>query len=286
MEILTRLNAPRAHVRVDPLQIEWVLFQLSAHTRAALTDRGVLLIDTDTVYVGPAFLTEHPGSATGEHVCLTVRNTGAGIDASVLPHIFEPFFAAAEKPDTGLGLAVVFGIVQQSGGFIRVQTTKGQGTVFEIYFPRVYDPLISGLALTRTVPSKARDATILVAEDDDAVRALVVQILRKRGYQVLEASNGEQALEIAQSHPGAIDLLLTDIIMPFLGGYGLQAKMQELRPEIRTLYMSGYASDDLLQRGFPADEGLHLVEKPFTPDLLVEKVREVLGRRTSNADLH
>ena len=277
MEILTQLNAPRAHVRVDPLQIERVLFELAAHARAARIDPGVLLIDSDTVYVGPAFVAENPGSTSGEHVCLTVRNTGASIDADMMPHIFEPFFAGEDRPDTGLGLAAVFGIVQQSGGFIHVQTKKGRGTAFEMYFPRVYDPLLSGPALIRTVPSKARDVTILVAEDDDAVRDLVVQILRKRGYHVLEASNGEQAQEIAQHHAGAIDLLLTDIVMPILGGYALHAQMQELHPAMKTLYMSGYASDDLLQRGFPADEGLHLLEKPFTPGLLLEKLREALG---------
>jgi CheY-like chemotaxis protein len=198
------------------------------------------------------------------------------MSSETLSHVFEPFFTTKEVGrGTGLGLATVYGIVKQSGGYIRVQSEENVGTGFEILLPYVEaTPEVVTEPQARSSMT-ARGETVLVAEDERAVRALASRILRKRGYHVLEATDGVEALEIARQHEGRIDLLLTDIVMPIMGGRELAEQLRSARPTSKVLFMSGYMDDALLQRGVEQGVG-SLLEKPFTPDGLAAKVREVL----------
>jgi CheY-like chemotaxis protein len=205
-----------------------------------------------------------------------ITDTGKGMDEDALSHVFEPFYTTKEVGQgPGLGLATVYGIVKQSGGYIMVQSEVDVGTRFEILLPLVEEAPREQFTLRRGSSIHARGETILVAEDEDAVRALTTRILRKRGYAVLEAKHGAEALEIAQKHSGRIDLLLTDVVMPVLGGRELAERLARVRPAVKVLFMSGYANDALLQHGVSQGSRTFL-EKPFTPDALATKVREVL----------
>jgi len=210
-------------------------------------------------------------------VTLAVRDTGCGISPQVLAHIFEPFFTTKEKgKGTGLGLATVYGIVKQSGGYIAAQSTPGKGTTFKVYLPRV-DEEITAVEPIRTGLAPIRGSeTILVVEDEDSLRSLVRSVLGARGYTVLEASHGEQALLICEDQNKAIDLVLTDVVMPQMNGREMAKRLASRRPKTKVLFMSGYTDNALAQPGV-GDEHLQFIQKPFTPDALARKVREVLA---------
>jgi CheY-like chemotaxis protein len=207
-------------------------------------------------------------------VLLAVSDTGTGMTDDVQAHLFEPFFTTKEKgKGTGLGLATVYGIVKQSGGFVAVDSTVGEGTTFRIYLPRVEDAVV---ARPGAAPGPvAGTETILIAEDEPAVRAVARQALERHGFTVLEAPSAEAALDLAERYSGPFHLLLTDVVMPGASGPELARRLAPLRPEARVLFMSGYTGEAVVHHGLAAP-GIHYIQKPFTPEALAAKVREVL----------
>ncbi len=266
-----------ATVKADPGQIEQVILNLAVNARDAMPEGGKLSVRTSNVSVNETEAIERPPMIPGNYVLLSVTDTGHGMDDATRAHIFEPFFTTKEiGKGTGLGLATVYGVVKQSGGFIWVISSPGNGTTFEIYLPPA-----SGIATKqgdcRPTEIPRGSETVLVAEDEAGVRELACQFLRVKGYTVLEAGDGAEALEIAGRHAGVIHLLLSDMVMPKMNGGELAARLRTMRPDIRVAFMSGYSefSRGDLGRGFP---DAPVLQKPFSPASLVEIVRESLTR--------
>jgi PAS domain S-box-containing protein len=273
----TQLNGAATRVRADRSQIEQVLVNLVVNARDAMPSGGELRITTQPFVIDEAFTRANAGSTPGAYARISLRDTGVGMDTQTMSHIFEPFFTTKDVgKGIGLGLATVYGIVKQSGGFIRAASTLGAGTEFEIFLPQVQEPVRGLREPATTQTNGAATETILVAEDETAVRALTCRILRKRGYHVLEARDGNEAVEVANSYHGTINLLVTDVIMPNVGGRELSERLARMRPQVKVLFMSGYTDDQLLQRGVLQSGSGNFLEKPFTPDALARKVREVL----------
>jgi CheY-like chemotaxis protein len=227
-------------------------------------------VDLDDEYVR-----RHVGARPGPHVMLAVSDTGAGIPREIQGHIFEPFFTTKEQgKGTGLGLATVYGIVKQSGGYIEVDSEPGRGTTFRIYLPRV-DAASPADRPPRPAPVASGTETILLVEDEEGVRELARDILRASGYTVLEARNGAEALLLCERHQGPLHLLLTDVVMPRMSGRELAERLAPLRPDLRVLYMSGYTDDAVIRHGV-LGAGTAFLQKPFTPAGLVQSVRDTL----------
>ena len=266
-------------VRADPGQIEQVILNLAVNSRDAMPSGGRLTIETANVDLDEAYAREHAGALPGRYVMLAVSDTGMGMDAEVRSHIFEPFYTTKELgKGTGLGLATVYGIVKQSGGYVWVYSEPGQGTTFKIYLPQVDEPPERLDVPVPLQPVAGGRETVLLAEDDPSVRAVVSEVLSQKGYRVLRAPDGQAALEMARGQPGEIDLLVTDIVMPGMTGRELAEALTAERPGIRVLYMSGYTDDAVVRHGVLA-EGMPYLQKPFSPRALASKVREVLDRR-------
>ncbi len=269
---LETVTAPDlARVSADPGQIEQVIMNLAVNARDAMPEGGRLSIETANADLDAAFAQRHAGVAPGRYVRLSVSDTGFGMDHVTQARIFEPFFTTkGPGKGTGLGLATVYGIVKQSGGYIFVRSEPGQGTTFDIYLPPVQGPAEDAPGAPAQATMGEGSETILVVEDDPTVRSLARRALERYGYRVLEAGNGRAALEVMQRHDDAIDLLLTDIVMPEMGGRRSAEQVLFSRPSIKVLFMSGYAGDD------QPVEPEAMVQKPFTPESLARKVREVL----------
>ena len=267
-------------VRADVGQLEQVLMNLAVNARDAMPTGGKLTIETDNVEHDPAFARGKGAAAVRQFVMLAVTDTGVGMDEATKARVFEPFFTTkAPGKGTGLGLATVYGIVQQSGGFIWVYSEPGHGTTFKIYLPRVDAPAES--AVVAAVGPVARGTeTVLLAEDSAAVRAVARQVLERQGYTVLEAPDGELALHLAQRHAGPIHLLLTDVVMPGMSGRQLADRLVPARPDMKVLYASGYTDDSVVRHGV-LEEGTPYLQKPFTPESLARKVRDVLDSSKS-----
>jgi len=253
---------------------------LAVNARDAMPTGGKLTIETANVEHDPDYAREREAALLRRFVMLAVSDTGIGMDEATKARIFEPFFTTKEPgKGTGLGLATVYGIVQQSGGFIWVYSEPGHGTTFKIYLPQVEAPL-EGRAVGAAPGDLPRGTeTILLVEDAAAVRAVTRQVLERQGYTVLEAAHGAAALQTAAGHPGPIHLLLTDVVMPVLSGRQLADQLARLRPDAKVLYASGYTDDAVVRHGV-LEAGISYLQKPFTADSLARKVREVLDRPT------
>jgi signal transduction histidine kinase len=273
--------APRlGTVTADPGQIEQVILNLAVNARDAMPKGGTLTIETANVEVDEDYAATHPPLQPGRYVMLAVSDTGVGMDKATQQRIFEPFFTTKpEGQGTGLGLSTVHGIVKQSGGHLWVYSEPGRGTTFKVYLPWVDElPEVARPAGSPNEPPGGHE-TILLVEDTEALKDVIRETLEDRGYAVLLASNGEEALALARERKGPIDLLLTDVVMPKLGGGDLARLFLALRPGTRVLYMSGYTDGAISQHGI-LGEGLMLLEKPFSGDKLARAVREALDRPT------
>ena len=267
-----------ASVTADPGQIEQVILNLAVNARDAMPGGGKLSVRTANISISETEAAERPPMSPGQYILLSVRDTGQGMDKATIAHIFEPFFTTKELgKGTGLGLATVYGIVKQSGGFIWVDSAPGAGTTFEIYLPQAAGKVTNAEKDEKPAAIPGGSETVLVVEDEAGVRELACQFLRVKGYTVLEAEGGHTALDIARRHLGIIHLLLSDMVMPKMSGSELAAQLRAIRPEVRIAFMSGYSefSRGDLGKGFPEAP---VLQKPFSPASLVEIVREALAR--------
>jgi signal transduction histidine kinase/CheY-like chemotaxis protein len=275
--LVTRLAPDLGAVEADRGQIEQVLMNLVVNARDAMPSGGTLTVETGEADVDAGRAAELGGAPPGRYVTLSVRDTGTGMVPATLAHIFDPFFTTkATGKGTGLGLSTVYGIVKQNGGAVAVQTAPGEGSCFTIHFPRAAGEAPPGEPPGVPASSPQGSETILVVEDQERLRDVIVLVLRGFGYQVLAARDAEDAVRLATTHEQRIDLLLTDVVMPRTSGPVLSARIRGVRPEIRVVFMSGYAADAMERHGGLA-EGAPLLQKPFGPDELARAVRAALG---------
>ncbi|MEP6495898.1 MAG: response regulator [bacterium] len=276
IELVRETSATLPPILVDPGQIEQVIMNLAVNARDAMPGGGKLMIETGVVTLDDAYVAEHVGTRAGPHVMLAVSDTGTGMDKATQARVFEPFFTTKDVDQgTGLGLSTVFGIVRQSGGTVWLYSEVGSGTTFRIYFPVADNAAIEEVRAPASAASLDGSETILLVEDEERVRLLACTILRRRGYNVLEAAGGGDALLICEQHPATINLLLTDVIMPRMSGRQLAERLGALRPTMRVLYMSGYTANAIVRHGV-VDSDIAFVQKPITPDSLAQAVRGVL----------
>ena len=274
--LVTNLAPGLGHVKADRGQIEQVVMNLAINARDAMPQGGHLVVETANADLDDEYVRRNVGSRPGPHVMLAVSDSGVGIPRDLQKHIFEPFFTTKEQgKGTGLGLATVYGIVKQSGGYIEVDSELGRGTTFRIYLPRVDSASPAAERGSRAATPTGGTETILLVEDEDGVRELARDILRSSGYTVLEARNGAEGLLLGERHQGPLDLLLTDVVMPRMSGRELAERMASLRPDLSVMYMSGYTDDAVIRHGVLGADTAFL-QKPFTPAALVQRVRETL----------
>ncbi|HWO39336.1 MAG TPA: PAS domain S-box protein, partial [Candidatus Acidoferrum sp.] len=281
VELTSHLQPNAGNIKVDPSQLEQILMNLAVNARDAMPDGGKLILETAYVELDEAYARQHLGAKAGDFVMLAVSDTGTGMDSQTMTRIFEPFFTTkAEGQGTGLGLSTVYGIVKQNNGYIMPYSEVGHGTTFRIYLPRVWEtPEVRHQKSNQGEFAKGCE-TILVVEDETSLRELARELLETNGYKVIEAERGEKAIQLVESSETPIALLLTDVVMPGMGGEQLARRLLELRPELHVLYMSGYTDDAINNRGVLPKDTLFL-PKPFTRATLLRRVREALDAKTS-----
>lgn len=276
IDLLMLLDHSLGRVKADPGQIEQVILNLSVNARDAMPKGGKLTIETRNVHLDKKYAATHVSVRPGHYVMLAVSDNGCGMSPEVQARVFEPFFTTKEHgKGTGLGLSTVYGIVKQSGGNIWVYSEVGKGTTIKVYLPRVDELVANEEVGADGVPLLQGRETVLLAEDEDQVRDVTKVILEMNGYKVLEASSGEEALRIFKSYPDQIHLIMTDVVMSQMSGRELARTFEALRPSIKVLYMSGYTDDAIVRHGL-LDHEIAFLQKPFTPDTLMRKLREVL----------
>jgi PAS domain S-box-containing protein len=275
IELTTALGATRP-VLADSGQLDQVLLNLAVNARDAMPRGGRLTIETRDVELDAAYTRLHPAVAPGPYLRLTVSDTGCGMTPEVQAHIFEPFFTTKEPArGTGLGLAMVFGIVHRAGGHIDVHSEPGRGATFKVYLPWARRTTHTGATMVAVPPTPGGHETLLLVEDDDAVRKLLRHLLQDRGYRVLDAPGGPEALAVFQRDTGPIDLLITDVVMPGMSGQQLAAAVQERYPDVRVLFVSGYVDDAIMRHGVLPGR-VYFMQKPFATTALLRMVRDVL----------
>ncbi len=277
IEMVTETHKALGKVKADPAQIEQVIMNLVVNARDAMPAGGRILLETCNVDLDATYADEHMTVKPGKYVMLAVSDTGVGMSQETIAHIFEPFYTTKESGSgTGLGLSTVYGIVKQSGGYIWVYSEPGKGSTFKVYLPRVEDAVEQIAAVPVAVAQTKRGwETILLVEDEEAVRELIRTVLTEQGYDVIPARDTAHAVRLAASYVGEMHLLLTDVIMPGMSGRELANHVTQRRPGIRILFMSGY-TDNVITTGGMLEKGLAFLQKPFSPNTLIQKVREVL----------
>ena len=276
IEVITVAGEDLGNVKADPGQIEQIIMNLAVNARDAMPQGGKLRVETANVDLDETYSLWHANVRPGAYVSLAVSDTGSGMDQETLSHIFEPFFTT-KAPDrgTGLGLSTVYGIVEHYNGGIEVDSEPGEGTVFRLYLPRVEEAVESAEEEESLAELDRGSEIILLVEDEDEVRKLARRVLVDRGYTLLEAGNGEEALLVCDAHQDSIDLMVADVVMPGMGGGELAERLSILRPQMKVLYISGYTDDAIVHHGV-LESGKAFLQKPFTPTALARKVREVL----------
>jgi len=280
--LLTKLDPDLPRVWADPGQLQQVVLNLAVNSRDAMPRGGTLLIETGVVELDEHYPRQHPTAKPGPHVVLTVTDTGFGMDSATRSRIFEPFFTTKEPgKGTGLGLSTVYGIVKQSGGHIWVYSEVGRGTTFKLYFPLHRGPLQSPeLQTTPLPPPPGAGATILVVEDEPSVRNTVRRLLERHDYRVLEATNGQDALALLSTRKDEVDLVLSDMVMPGMGGAELAVRIRTASPKLPVLLMTGYTEEAIARTGDRlVDE--QIIEKPFTLQTVLERVRTALAAKAA-----
>jgi len=278
VRLVTKLSDSVENSRLDPDQVAQVILNLAVNARDAMPEGGTLHLETASVDLDDAYSKEHPPVEPGRYVMLAVSDTGTGIDKSILPRIFDPFFTTKEVgKGTGLGLSIVYGIVKQSGGYIWVYSEPGHGTTFKLYFPATAAALESP-ALRSEITSRPAGQTVLVVEDEAMIRSNVHECLQQLGYEVLAAESGEVALKICEEHRGRIDLVLTDLVMPGMGGHELAGELALRHPGVKMLFMSGYTEDSAARRDILL-KGSAFLQKPFSVADLSNAVQQALALR-------
>ncbi len=278
VELVMRLGAGVGNIKADPGHVEQAVVNLAVNARDAMPLGGRLTIETENVHLDEHYARTHMGVSPGDFVLIAVSDTGHGMDAETRRRIFEPFFTTKEKgKGTGLGLATVYGMIKQTGGDIWVYSEPGRGTTFKLYFPRVAEPTSDSADGDASLAKRAGGETVLVVEDEKAVRDLTVHMLQQLGYVILTASSGTEALEIGQAHEGTINLLLTDVVMPGMSGRKLADQLLEQRPGTKVLFLSGYTENTVVHHGV-LDAGVNFLPKPFSRENLARKLREVLAK--------
>jgi len=279
IDLVTSLDASLGNTKVDSSQLEQVVLNLALNARDAMPHGGKITIETANVDLDENYARQHVTARPGSYVMLAVSDTGCGMDAETQSRIFDPFFTT--KPmdkGTGLGLSTVYGIVKQSGGYIWVYSEPDRGTTFKVYLPRVESDVDEVKPADLESETTGGAETILVVEDNEGIRTLMGEILQMNGYTVLKASGGAEALELAARGEQPIHLTITDVVMPGVDGRELAKRLAIVRPDLKVLFMSGYASDAVLHNGI-VEEGTPFLQKPFTPESLARKVRRVLDGR-------
>jgi CheY-like chemotaxis protein len=276
ISLQTTFGSPTAYIRADPGQIEQVIVNLVVNARDSMPRGGSIRITTSAENLEEGIDAEDSDFKPGPYVLLSIVDTGHGFSEETRGRLFEPFFTTKEKgKGTGLGLSTVYGIVRQSGGTIRVESEVGRGSTFTVYLPAVQGVKGSADEALRASIPKGQSEAILVVEDEDMVRSMMGEVLRSYGYQVIEASNGKDALELLRRSQEHIDLLVTDVIMPGMSGKQLAARLLEKTPALRVLFVSGYTGDAIADHGV-LEDGVYFLQKPFTPQSLAEAVHRML----------
>jgi len=278
---ISTTSSARGYIVADPGQLEQVLMNLVVNARDAMPQGGRITIETRSVELDEHYTSEHAPVIAGRYVMLAVGDNGIGMSRDTREHAFDPFFTTKEAgKGTGLGLATVYGIVKQSGGYVWIYSEPELGTTLKLYFPEVSSSAAFTTSEPRTASSETSrgSETILLVEDEEAVRSLTSRILKKQGYRVMAAQHGREAMEMAAKEEGHIDLVLTDVVMPGMNGRGLVERLTGIRPRIKSLYMSGYTDDDIIRRGF-IEPSKSFLQKPFTSEALLQTVRKVLDER-------
>ncbi len=278
IEICATLDPAAGHLKADPSQLEQVIMNLAVNARDAMPNGGMITISTANITLDQGHLQGFPGFDPGNYVMLAVADTGTGMTAEVRTHLFEPFFTT--KPPgkgTGLGLATCFGIVKQCAGSIKVESQLGKGTTFKLFFPRVQEAVEPAKASHLATEARGGTETVLLVEDEAIVRDLAVATLRDRGYTVIEAGNGQEGLSLGRQHPGRIDLVLTDVVMPVMSGKEMADALREWHPDTKILFTSGYSEEVIGRHGLLRPE-VELLQKPYLAATLAHRVREILDQ--------
>jgi len=284
VDLTTYLAADLAMIKADPGQIEQVIVNLAVNARDAMPKGGKLTIETDNINLDETYINKHRDIQAGNYVLLTISDNGIGMDKATQKRVFEPFFTTKSRDKgTGLGLATVYGIIKQSGGNILVYSEPDKGTVFKIYLPMVEETVVTAKEKAEIREKLSGSETILVVEDEEPVLGLIEKALKQFGYHLITARDGFEAINKVKNFEGTIHLLLSDVVMPNLSGKELSLKIKKLHPETRICFMSGYTDNAIVHHGV-LDENTNFIQKPFSPDVLLKKLREVLDR-TEDTDV-